>query len=392
MIKQKGVKRVRVLLVVSWLLISAVGSVPGVRAEVGTDELIVEVKRVSDAPVVAARYGLEIVSYINDQGHYMYLMRNLSGRAIEAVISDVNRDRDVKKAEWNQISTVSEINSLGQRSIMWIDGGCGSGSVADQAELSRIRAPEAQQFSTGAGALVAVIDTGIDFGARLNIVPGYDFIGRDNDASDVAGGLASGHGTMVSSLILAVAPNAQILPIRAFDQYGFTATFQLAEAIDYARGHGASVINMSFSFDADIELVRNAIRRARNAGITLVAAAGNDGSGFSRFPAEEPGVLSVAAVDSHDVKASFSNYGHTEVSAPGVSIEANGLFGSCALVDGTSFSAALVSGEAALLVAVGRANPSDDITRYGVRINTLPGNRGYRLGPRIDCYAALTRR
>lgn len=390
MFERRAIGKIKALLIVSVLIICAAGSLPGIHADANGDELIVELRQGANGNTIAQRYNLLVLGSINDHGKYTYLMKNLSIRPIADVIRNLSVDPDVAHVEQNDSSTVAEINGLGQRAVMWIDGGCGQG-VADQAALIRIRVPQAHQITTGGGVIVAVIDTGLDYSAGLNAVPGYDFVDNDSDPSDVASGPASGHGTMVASLILAVAPGAQIMPLRAFNPSGTTSAFRIAQAIDYARQHGASVINMSFSYDQPLKVVDDALARAEQAGLVLVAAAGNDSSDRQHFPANSGHVLSIGAVDSSDVIANFSNTGHLDVCAPGVGLDTKSLHSSCALVDGTSFSAALVSGEAALLVAAGHGRPADDIKTYAVRIDTIPQNHNVGLGPRIDCYAAVTR-
>lgn len=389
MFEQKAIKKLTSLLAVSLLVISVVEPSPSVHADVGDDELIVEVLPGKNAYTVAARNNLQVLGYINDNGHHMYLMRDLSSQSINQTLNNVKNDPDVVQAEFNEGTTIAEAGGPGGRSVANIDGGCGTGT-ADEEAITRIRAPDAWSISTGAGVIVAVIDTGIELSAGLNTVPGYDFIDRDNDPSEVLGGQVSGHGTAVASLIQSVAPDAQIMPIRAFDQNGYSAAFQLAEAIDYARQHGARVINMSFSFNQEIKLVNNVIDYAYGQGITQVAAAGNEASGQARFPATKSEVVSIAAVDRNDIKASFSNWGNVQASAPGVDLEVDSSSSSCSVVSGTSFAAALASGEAALLEAAGHTKPADDIKNYGYKIDQLSGNSGYSLGRRLDCVAALT--
>jgi subtilisin family serine protease len=380
----------KTMLTIGLLLIATAGPWPvaPVSANMGVNELIVEVLPERNAYTVAARHALQVLGYINDGGHQMYLMKNLSNLSVNQVMNNLKNDSDVVNVEQNLNTTVSEIDGPGGRSVPNLDGDCDTGQ-ADQQAINRIRAPQAWSMSRGNGVIVAVIDTGIDFAAGFNTVPGYDFVDRDIDPSDVPGGLASGHGTRVASLILQVAPDAQIMPIRAFNQSGYSAAFQLAEAIDYARRNGASVINMSFSFAQEIKLVNNVINAAYGQNIALVAASGNDGSGNAQFPATESEVLSVTAVDRNDRKASFSNTGNNKACGPGVLVEAEGFAGSCLAVSGTSFAAALASGEAALLKGAGHNDVMNDIKNYGFKVDHLPGNSG--LGRRLDCVAALTR-
>lgn len=217
----------------------------------------------------------------------------------------------------------------------------------------------------GASTIVAVLDTGVDTAhpdLRDHIWPGgIDLISDDNTPQDgpepgQGSGEMQGHGTHVAGIVLQVAPNAMILPVRVLDQFGNGNTFALAYGIQYAVNHGADVINLSLGaeVDASDNLLRNTIANAIAQGVIVVAAVGNDNSEVPAYPAAFPGVIGVAALDETRAKAAFSNYGadSVDLAAPGVSITStfpsiNGVL--YAAWSGTSMAAPFVSGAAARL-------------------------------------------
>jgi subtilisin family serine protease len=166
---------------------------------------------------------------------------------------------------------------------------------------------------------------------------------------------AFGHGTLVAGVIHAVAPGAQIVPIRAFDARGYTSMFTVMEGVYAAIDQEIDVLNMSFSTGEESLALRLAISEAVSRGITVVASAGNEGrEANDLFPAAFPGVHGVAATDSSDRIAAFSNYGKgISLSAPGAFVVSTAPGGRYAAAWGTSFSAPMVSAGAALLTAVG---------------------------------------
>ena len=167
-----------------------------------------------------------------------------------------------------------------------------------------------------------------------------------------------GHGTLVAGLIHAAAPEADLVPIRAFDSYGNSSLFLATAAIYAAVELEVDVINMSFSIGEHSRAFKEALDYAWSQGVVLVASVGNDGiDAEGIYPAAYPTVIAVAATDFDDRRASFSNFGRTvNVTAPGelvVSTHPGGLY---ARASGTSFSAPIVSGAAALLLSVGLQN------------------------------------
>jgi len=184
--------------------------------------------------------------------------------------------------------------------------------------------------------------------------------------------LIAGHGhDGGGSGVIGIAPRSRILSIRVIPDrtdphYGAYArepegTIQrsLAAGIDYAVRHGARVISMSIGYGAPSGVVEAALLNANAHGVVVIASAGNSGgpsdAGYSdmapdSFPAEYPGVISVAAVDDNGDVASFSSDNlSVQLAAPGVSVPAQGRDGQYWLVSGTSPACALVAGVAALI-------------------------------------------
>lgn len=141
--------------------------------------------------------------------------------------------------------------------------------------------------ATGAGILVAVIDTGVDYthpdfggayGPRNKIVGGYDFVDGDDDPKDL-----DGHGTHVAGIIAAngqfkgIAPEAKILAYRVVGERGNVRTSDVVRAIDRAIRDGARVINLSLGSSSGIDVLRRVITSATRSGVIIVAAAGNQG-------------------------------------------------------------------------------------------------------------------
>jgi len=168
---------------------------------------------------------------------------------------------------------------------------------------------------------------------------------------------AFGHGTMTAGIVHLVAPDAELMPMKAFDADGKANLWNLIRAVRDSVDMGANVINMSFSAPAEKETAvlfkTLAVDYAKASNVVLVAGAGNQNQDIEVLPAAIEPVNAIAAVDSHDVKASFSNYGnYISFSAPGTDVITT-YPGTFAMASGTSFSAPFVSGVYALLKEAG---------------------------------------
>jgi len=239
--------------------------------------------------------------------------------------------------------------------------------------------------SIGHGVTVAVLDTGVDDTHPVlagRVLPsGFNFVSMSSDTRERSDGIdndgdgrideAFGHGTFMSGLIVLTAPETNILPVVVLDDDGNSDDFRLAKGMYYAIDHGVEVINLSLGSTYDAEAVQDAIEEANSHGIMVVGAAGNAGTGnedLQQYPATTGETLGVAAVNSADARAAFTNYNEELfISAPGASpslvggdpnlVDASTSIlgpipgGGYAWWEGTSLSTAFVSGTVALIRA-----------------------------------------
>jgi subtilisin family serine protease len=166
---------------------------------------------------------------------------------------------------------------------------------------------------------------------------------------------AFGHGTMTAGLVHLIAPTAKVLPLKAFTSNGTGYLSNIVAAMYYASQHHVNVMSMSFSLTSNSPALSQAVSVANQQGIVLVAAAGNNNSSASVYPAAMNGyVMGIASTSNYDTRSSFSNYGNADVwiAAPGENIVSTYPGATYASASGTSFSTPIVAGSAALLLEV----------------------------------------
>jgi len=276
---------------------------------------------------------------------HVYLLQASQELDVLRAVADFRKLAGVEYAEPNYLYRVKAIPN---DPYLTSQGTWGQ-AYADLWGLYKIKAPDAWELSTGAGIVVAVVDSGCDVrhpdlseNIRINAgeipdngidddgsgfvddVNGWDFAYDNNDVQDV-----SGHGTHVAGTIAAaanngigiagVAPHARIMVVKGIRDEGVGESDVLARSIAYAVRNGARVINMSWGGSGESQTITDAFILADSLSVTLVAAAGNNGrEASSYFPANSRYVITAGASDHNDNRATFSNWNHSmDVIAPG---------------------------------------------------------------------------
>jgi hypothetical protein len=231
-----------------------------------------------------------------------------------------------------------------------------AGGADPQYVANKLRLTEVHKIATGKDVMVAVIDSKVD-DAHPELVKGiaerYDAVGKPDKPHTHGTGMA---GAIVSQdRLMGIAPGARALAINAFSttaQQSPQATTQnIIAGLEWAVAKGARVINMSFAGPYD-PMLALALKKASEKGAILIAAVGNAGpKSLPLYPAADPHVIGVTAIDENDKLYKGSNIGaQVAVAAPGVDVMVPAPAGTYQLTTGTSVAAAQVSGVAALLL------------------------------------------
>ncbi len=226
--------------------------------------------------------------------------------------------------------------------------------------VEQVGAPEMWPLSRGQNIKIAVIDTGIDNrhpDLRSVVRGGYHVLSPGLPAID-----DNGHGTHIAGTIAAnrrgglsgVAPGASIYAVKAFDRVGTAFISDLVRAIEWCIRADMQIINMSFGMREPSRALYDAIQTAEQAGVFVVASAGNGGEREQvDAPALFPQTVAVGALTEDGETAAFSKDGvQVDVFAPGVDIYSTWPGGSYQQLSGSSMATAHVSGVLALLLAL----------------------------------------
>ena len=380
-------------------------------------EQMAELLMKTDTPLSAGEFGL----MITEQAHGWRRVEVPVRESIQATIEGLARRLDAT------VTVPRRYELLGPESEPFFHEQWGlentgqTGGVAD-ADIDAIGAWE---VTKGAGAVVAIIDSGIDpanveldeqlwsnsdevpgdgqdndANGYVDDVNGWDFFENgDNDPAPEGAGGDDAHGTLIAGIVAAevngigisgIAPEATIMNLRACDN-GFCDSFDVLEAMVYAVDNGADIINLSFGAAIPKSLgdpvLEDAMDYALERGVLVVSAAGNTQpedvpDDEIILPAEYPHAnnVAVAASNRRDELADFSYYSpDIDIAAPGVGIVSTGLDGYYT-VDGTSFSAPYVAGVAALLLA------ADPAMSYEESIDRIKGfaDRPPAIGAKVE--------
>ncbi len=274
--------------------------------------------------------------------HQVYLE---PGMDVMAAVEDFRKLPEVEYAELNyQYHTQASLNDP----YLASEGSWGQ-PYQDLWGLYKISAPDAWDIATGAGVLVAVVDTGCDINhpdladniwrnpgeipyngldddgnGYVDDVTGWNFIDETNSVED-----NFGHGTHVAGTAAAdgnnglgvagVAWSAKVMAVKGLDDRGSGYMADVANAILYAVENGARIINMSWGGPQFSSAIEDAFSLAASQNVTLVASAGNNGSwAHESYPAYSRYVIAVGATDMFDNQTNFTNFGDPlDVMAPG---------------------------------------------------------------------------
>ncbi len=332
------------------------------------EELVIKLLPGYDIDSINATYGTFT------KGHQIetdvYLLRVPAGKDVELLAAEISAEPGVSYCTPNYYMSAPE--GL-QRSSPFLDQNV-KGDVESQPAAATLQLPAAQEYTDGSDVTVAVIDGGVDLthpwllSQPGSIISSWDYIDNDSVANDELGGSCSGHGTFVAGIIRLTAPNAAIRVYRVLDTAGLGDGYSISSAVLRALGDSCQVINLSLGMSGIHDGLDEALKLARQQDVLVVASAGNDSTDLAAvfpFPASREYCLAVAAVDSVNYKADFSNFGlKVDLCAPGTWIYAPYPDSMYAWWDGTSFSAPFVTGLAALAKSLGD-------TLSMVRIDTL---------------------
>jgi subtilisin len=320
-------------------------------------------------------------------------------------------DKSIKGAVFKISDTFKLLDIIHNPNVLYVEQDQKIYGFAQQIPkgINRIDADLSYGISgNGAGSInadIAIIDSGIfNNHPDLNIYKRKDFTGSSSLADDTYG-----HGSHVAGIaaakdnsvgVVGVAPGARLWNLKILDSANSGTISNLIKALDYVTANAKliEVANLSLGCQCSSQALNTAISNAVKAGVTIVAAAGNQGKDVSLFsPANNPNVITVSAIADTDGRcggkglttnygrddtfASFSNYGQAvDVAAPGVTIYSTYKSNSYATLTGTSMASPHVAGAVALYKASHpSATPNDVINAIknkGTKPSTICDNNG----------------
>ena len=307
----------------------------------------------SDAPATVAVDGVASVRRSRANQHRSVVVAN-AGRAGD-VAKRLLADPNVKSVVPDAIASVAD----------WPADAPPDDTLyaTTQADFPHIGVPGAWALTTGSpSVVVALLDTGYErTHPDLAAIPTVSPYNARTGTTNVTDGY--GHGTHVAGTIAAqtnnatgvagIAPRVTIMPVKVMDSNGQGYWSDFLEGVDWARTHGASIVNLSLGGPltaSQVAAFQPTFDAAYSAGVLVVAAAGNYDNNHGFYPASFAHVISVSATNNNDAKASFSNYGPAvDLSAPGVTIESTYIGATYQTMSGTSMATPHVVGVAALI-------------------------------------------
>ncbi|HWT76220.1 MAG TPA: S8 family peptidase, partial [Mobilitalea sp.] len=308
----------------------------------------------------------EILSYAKIEGENIYSLE-LKTDELNNLRKDNNIERVEDDTSIHILNTINNKEDFYSNPTVEKDSQL-SGSTKYNAEgatiswnIQRIKADQLHKDNIkGYGIKVAVFDTGIDLNNDdINVSGGISFIEGITSYDD-----DNGHGTAMAGILAAqlngyglvgVAPDVELYSVKVLDRNGIGKYSNIIQGINWAIDHDIDIITLSLGGSQYSQLLYDAIEKASENNILIVAAAGNDGNENILYPAAYPQVICVGASDYNDNLAEFSNYGERlDIAAPGVDVVTTGIHNTMITLNGTSSAAQHVAGAAALLWSVNK--------------------------------------
>ncbi|WP_340034846.1 S8 family serine peptidase [Bacillus sp. FSL K6-0993] len=258
--------------------------------------------------------------------------------ADQETVKELKQDPDILYVENNVSFTAADSTDF-----KVLSDGTDTSDNFEQWNLEPIQVKQAWKAGlTGKNIKIAVIDSGISPHDDLSIAGGYSAVSYTSSYKD-----DNGHGTHVAGIIGAkhngygidgIAPEAQIYAVKALDQNGSGDLQSLLQGIDWSIANRMDIVNMSLGTTSDSKILHDAVNKAYEQGVLLVAASGNDGNGKPvNYPAAYSSVVAVSATNEKNQLASFSTTGdEVDFSAPGTNITSTYLNQYYATGSGTS--------------------------------------------------------
>ena len=355
------------------------------------NELVAEIDgalSTADADQLGRRHGLERVASQSFPllGGTIGLFRIVDNRPVDTVRRELAADGSVRSVYLNM------------RYVLQDQKKAQAEGDAAQYAVAQLRLPQAHTLARGMNVTIAVIDSGIDVKhpeLANSIADSFDALGSREGAHVHGTGIA---GAIVAhARLMGSAPEARLLAIRAFGSAAKGAestSYVILRGLDYAAEHGAQIINMSFAGPKD-PLIERGIAATAARGILMVAAAGNAGAKSPPlYPAANPNVIAVSGTDPAEKLFAASNRGnHIAIAAPGVDVFLPAPDEKYQITSGTSFSAAYVSGVAALIMERNPALRPGDVRAILTRTARdlgAPGRDDQFGAGEADAFAAVT--
>ncbi|MDD2456974.1 MAG: S8 family serine peptidase [Eubacteriales bacterium] len=369
------------------LMILAILPIPAVSAASDPLQVYADMGK-SDAAFVPDEI---VVKFKND--HKPFQVIKVPEGKVKAKVQEYARRPDVVYAEPNYYAQAFAAPNDFYYALQWNFAASSAGGI---------NLEEAWTKTTGSGVTVAIVDTGIayeDYGsfvqapdlAATNFISGYDFVNNDDHANDdnshgthVAGTIAQSTNNSIG--VAGIAYDATLMPVKVLNKKGSGTYTAIANGIRYAADHDADVINLSLGGPYPSTTLESALAYAHSKNVTIVAAAGNDGTGTVSYPAAyDAYVIAVGATRVDKTLAYYSNWGSSlDLVAPGgdVNVDQNSddqkdgilqnTFNPTTKVvsdfgyyffQGTSMASPHVAGVAALVIAAGVATSPADVQK-----------------------------